>query len=256
MKKLSGITSYNIKNFKEENLINLCFYRYFQSFERLVSFLNDGLYMSRADKFSDNLECINKDIIDEINSNSYNIGDLAHKVNIEQKKYYISCWYFPDSNHENELMWKSYGKSKNSEIGFLVKINSLEFINSIRDIYNLNSNSIDNLIYGTVRYFDFNDPKSIRKVKFTSFRKHICFKDEREFRLVFKDETNSIKDKLFLDLPKKLIKKLEIFAQPSCLKNDFDNYSNELKTKFQIDLKKSELDIWYNLRENIKKIDG
>ena len=256
MNKLNGLIPYNFKKFKKENLTGLCFYRYFPNIERLTSFLIDGVFMCRADKFSDNLECIKKDIIDELNSNSYIIEDLAQKVITEQKKYYISCWYFPDSNNENELMWKSYGNTKDNEIGFLVKINSLEFINSLEDIYNLNRNSIVNLLYGTVRYFDFNDSKSIRKIRFTSFRKHICFKDEREFRLVFKDEGSIIKDKLFLKLPKKLMNEFEIFAQPSCSKIDFDKYSNELKAKFQINLKKSELDIWYNLRENIRKIDG
>ncbi|MGY3054233.1 hypothetical protein ACVWYG_002439 [Pedobacter sp. UYEF25] len=47
-------------NFQIKNLDGYYLFRYFSSLTRLESFLKEGIHLARADKFSDNLECIRK----------------------------------------------------------------------------------------------------------------------------------------------------------------------------------------------------
>lgn len=261
---------------KPENYNKYYLYRYFSKFDRLKSFLTDGIYLSRADKFSDHLECVDYDNLIEINKRKdfirlnrehnphissldlekyKNKADseldlLADKIQDQQQKYHITCWYITNDDVENELMWKSYGKDYlEDNKGFLVKINLKDFISHLPQISILNEN-LGKVIYGTVSYYNFNENKNIQKVKYTGFRKHSSFKDESEFRMIYKNNFLKIMDTVFLKTPKSFYWDITIIAHPEYELDEYECNKKQLEKDFEVSLELSKLYIWYKLKKN------
>lgn len=252
-------------------------YRYFKSFERLEQFLEKGIYLSPANEFTDGLECVDKATIVQVSKwqnyqevweehNQHilpvellrikedaksNLQKLSISIAEIQKKYFISCWYLPDKNHENELMWNSYTSSR--EYGFLVKIKLKDFLEHLEQSVFLNEEK-GKLIYGIVQYFDFNKEENIKKVKYTAFRKHNSFSDERELRLVIKDDSSRLTNPVYFKLNKNFHQDISVFVSPRASFEDYVGIRKKVINKFEIDLHQSELSVWYNLRHYSNKI--
>lgn len=278
MKFKTGITSYRF-NIKENNLDKYFLFRYLSCKEHLESFLQNGIYMAQADSFSDQLELIDFESIQSLNNckdvdrilkennpdmddNEFELikknanqtlKDLAFKLKVKQKYYHISCWHISDRENENELMWRSFGKRilmKDSkehviENGFLLKITLRNFLENLNESFGKNS-EINGLIFGYVNYYNFNIISSIKKVKYLGFRKHISFKDEREFRLIHKN--NSLENK-FIKINNRFYEDCMIFAHPECELDYFNQLREEINKKYQKQIQLSELNIWYKLQQ-------
>lgn len=252
-------------------------YRYFKSFQRLEQFLEKGIYLSQANKFKDGLECVDKETILQVNkwqnyqelweehnqhvppsefsklkeeANS-NLQKLAISIAEMQKKYFISCWYLPDKSHENELMWNSYSSSE--EYGYLVKIKLNDFLEHMESSVSLNEGK-GKLIYGIVQYYDYNKEANIKKIKYTAFRKHNSFSDERELRLVIKDSSSKLVHPVYLKLSKSFYHDISVFVSPRANYNDYVETRKRVINKFEIDLHQSELSIWYNIKHYLEEL--
>lgn len=264
-------------NIKRENFDKYYLFRYFQNITRLRSFLEDGIYMTRSDKFTDHLECIDfknllkinryKDYvkllpehnlyysIEELSSHIRKsqdiLDDLAIGIQKNQQKYHISCWYISQNEIENELMWKSYGKDyKNNSKGFLIKISLKDFLSNLEQISFLND-CYSKITYGSVAYYNFED-KEIKKLKYTGFRKHLAFKDESEFRLIYKNHTQEIKEHMFLKLPNSFYADLTIIAHPEYDEIEYHELRKEFEDSSEKSIELSDLYIWYKLKKRIK----
>lgn len=250
-------------------------YRYFKSCDRLQQFLENGIFMSSACSFSDGLECIDKETIkkvkhlhnyqelrpennpdytsDElakIKDNSYKkLKDLSLNIEEEQKKYFISCWYLPDSEHENELMWKSYGTSE--EFGYLVKIKLEYFLDHLISSSYLNE-KLGTIIYGIVRYYDFNKSEKIQPLKYKAFRKHNSYSDERELRLVIKNESSFEREAFYIRMNKDFYNDIIIYLDPKASYEKYVEIRQQILLKHKKDLYQSELSVAYNLRNYSK----
>lgn len=273
----SGFTSYNF-DIKSKNYGKYYLFRYFPSLERLESFLNKGIYLTRADKFSDNLECVNYEVLSQIEKWKHyeslrpehnvhltdeeltdlkkiaalKLDEIASKINRDQKKYHVSCWYISQHETENELMWRSYGVNhkKNSK-GFLVKFSLKDFMDNLARVQLLNK-QLENIVYGSVAYYDFNNPANIQKVKYTGFRKHFSFKDESEFRLIYKNNSNEIIDDLFLKLPKDFYHDISIIAHPDYELQEYQEIRDYIEEHYSESVQLSGLYIWYKLKDRLK----
>ncbi|MGY3054234.1 putative Zn-dependent protease [Pedobacter sp. UYEF25] len=65
------------------------------------------------------------------------LRDIANTLKLNQKKYFISCWYISNTKLEDELMWRSYGKGseeKEPTEGFMIKINLKDFIQNLQSL--------------------------------------------------------------------------------------------------------------------------
>ncbi|MCW2258684.1 MULTISPECIES: DUF2971 domain-containing protein [Sphingobacterium] len=275
-----GFNSYNF-DIKQENYDKYYLFRYFPSLNRLESFLTKGIYMTRADKFSDQLECVDFNNLVEISKRKnvvsllpehnphMDIGDLqnyinktineldeiAVNINNEQQKYHISCWYISQNQIENELMWKSYGTDHNNkQKGFLIRISLKDLMSNMIMLKKLNP-ELSSIVFGSVAYYDFNNEKNIQKIKYTGFRKHSAFKDESEFRLIYKNENLPIKDDIFLKLSKSFYNDISIIAHPDYDLNDYHKIRRKIETDFEQSVQISELYIWYKLKNRLQAKD-
>ncbi len=234
--------------------------------------------MTRADKFSDHLECVTYDRLLEINdlkkfidlplqhnphlskdqlahyinNANHELTELAEKINKEQSIYHVSCWYISQNENENELMWRSYGFDKEANTnGFLIRISLNDFISHLNTIESLNP-ELPQVVYGSVSYYDFNKKASIQRIKYNGFRKHISFKDESEFRLVYKNQNVQTVENIFLKLPRSFYDDLRITVHPDYNFNDFEKIRDKIEQEFDQTLNLSELHIWYKLKEKLK----
>lgn len=259
------------------NLINrdkYYLFRYFPSIDRLKSFLTNGIYLGRADKYSDNLECVTKSILTQINRiNGFRelitehnphltvnevetiktkfenkMKELANELTLSQKKYFISSWYIEQSSIENELMWRSYGSSKNDK-GYLVRINLKHFLEHLESsMLKPENTEFNKLVVGQVKYFDFTNDENIKEVKYAGFRKHFSFKGENEFRLLTKrEDINAPNEPFFLKQQRSFYEDIIIFCHPSTDYNEYINLREEVRTH-NVNLNLSQLDIWYKLK--------
>jgi hypothetical protein len=121
-------------------------------------------------------------------------------------------------------MWDIYGKS-----GFVLRFEQEYFQQLIKDSIKLQKNQtekIDLLIAGTVQYQNYDEMLFKEKeslIKFSTFRKHIAFKHETEYRIVgFMKEILDLAGLKFLPELKDL--KFEIIANPRLDSFQFAKY--------------------------------
>lgn len=251
-------------------------YRYL-TLEKLVDFLETGeLFLSRLDKFEDNLENISPYDINELRVRSEltekpqnanpNIPDhqwaqliknsrtglvqIQKKLHFEQKHRFVNCWILNDV--ESFAMWDIYGKS-----GFVIRFERdyfQELIKSSKENQTGTTSQIDLLVVGKVEYQNFDSmtfKEKESKLKFSVFRKHLSFYHENEYRIVgFMNEifdTSGLRYKL----PNLEFLKFDIIANPRLDNFQFDKYKGILsKYSEKHPLKESELKIWLEFRNN------
>lgn len=234
-----GILNYYKFNITNKDQYYL--FRYFPSINRLKSFLTDGIFLGRADKYSDNLECVTKNILIQINklkgfqeleyehnphltANGLDdlkaefgkkMKELANELTLSQKRYFISSWYIEQSPIENELMWRSYGSNKD-EKGYLIRINLKDFLENLESSLSKSENEeLTKLVVGQIQYSDFTNNENIKEVKYAGFRKHLSFKGESEFRLLIKREDISVPiESMYIKLQKSFYDDTLIFCHP------------------------------------------
>lgn len=259
--------TYNTNNITEKYL-----YRYV-TIEKLVDFLStNSIYLSRLDTFEDNLENIEPyDIVtlkslylnkpdnanpeideptwnDWINSDRLRLKQLQEYLFEKQSKRFVSCWILSDV--ESFGMWDIYGKS-----GFAIRFERKYFqdlVKNSREIQSEQTNKIDLLAAGKVKYQNFDDMFFKEKeslMKYSVFRKHLSFKHESEYRII--GFTNEIENEIGLRYKLPNIEDLdfEIFANPRLTPFQFLQYKNILEkySKSHL-LKKSQLKYWLEFR--------
>ncbi len=270
LKRIISMVNIEFYNFKIKKIEEYYLFRYFPSWKRLESFLRDGIYLTRADKLSDKLECISKADIIKLNNAKYykelypehnphisseelsefkkkcerTLKEIAESLTSSQQNYFISCWYISDSKLEDELMWRSYGKGESTD-GFMVKINLKDFIQNFNSLSS-SSNPIDKLILGPVKYYDFSNKDSIEEVKYAGFRKHASFSGEKEFRVLFKNKSTQ-ELPVFIKPPNGFYDDTIIYSHPNMQDESFFEARENLMP-FGKDLNISELQMWYKLK--------
>lgn len=261
-------------NFQIKNMDEYYLFRYFHSLPRLESFLKEGIYLTRADKFSDNLECVPKNVMIEVNKSKYfggllpkhnshlsktslseikdqyqhQLRQIATNLKDNQKKYFISCWYISDSKLEDELMWRSYGRGLEENKptnGYMVRINLKDFIHGVKRLSSA-LNPFDKLILGQVRYYDFSNDESMKEVRYTAFRKHASFSSEKEFRILFINRAPDEASR-FIKPPAGFYEDTVIYSHPNIEEEQFFIARRRLR-EFGKDLNGSELQMWYKLK--------
>lgn len=263
------------ETYKTDEIRQKFIYRYL-TLEKLVDFLETGeLYLTRLDKFEDNLENISPFDINELKfrsgltekpqdanpdiedhhweqltrSNRLALINLQKKLKYEQQFRFVSCWILNDV--ESFAMWDIYGKS-----GFAIRFERKYFQQLIKDNIEKQIGStaeLDLLVAGKVIYQNFDDmlqKEEESKLKFSVFRKHLSFNHESEFRLVgfMKKilETNGLRFKL----PEIKNLKFDIIANPRLDTFQFDKYKGILhRYTGEHKLTESELKIWLEFRK-------
>lgn len=249
-------------------------YRYV-TIEKLIDFLEtNSIFLSRLDKFEDNLENIEPYDINElrlrtqtlskpsnanpkitesqwtqiIENNKSELRAIQAKLTKQQKHRFVSCWIL--NNTESFAMWDIYGKA-----GFAIRFERKYFQKLIKDSISLQSeptNKIDLLVAGVVQYqnFDqmlFTEEESL--LKYSAFRKHQAFNHETEYRIIgFMKEILEIPG-LKYKLPSIAELEFDLIANPRLDSFQFQKYKgiiSKYSTKHQ--LKESELKIWLDFR--------
>lgn len=267
----------NIKwdDFNSKEIEDKYVYRYL-SIDKLIDFLKTGsLYLSRLDRFEDNLEGISPYRIIEIlygvkgstkpenpnpnisepiwkelisKSKSAVISEFSNLVS-EQKNTFVSCWILGDV--ESIGMWDLYGKR-----GFALRFEINEFIELVKksiNNQNIDNCNIDTLVAGKVVYQNYdrmiyNEVKS--KLRYSVFRKHLSFQHECEYRLVGFMENNSDIMGMKYQLGNINNLNFDIIANPRFSEMEMSIYRDVLNKYTKNDLlKESKLKIWLKLRD-------
>ena len=226
-------------------------YRYL-TLEKLIDFLEtEELYLTRLDKFEDNLESIspyeinnlkirsglttkpkiaNPEIPDHVwdhlvKTSKTELVALKDRLTSKQKHRFVSCWIL--NNVESFGMWDIYGKS-----GFAIRFNRKYFQKLIKNSISLQKSpttKIDLLIAGRVEYQNFDNMENKEKeaeLKYSVFRKHLAFNHENEYRIVGFTKIELNKPGLRFKLPDLKDLDFEIFANPRLNSFQFDKYKS------------------------------
>lgn len=270
----------NWDTYKTKGIRQKYVYRYL-TLEKLVDFLETGeLYLTRLDKFEDNLENISPYDINElkgrsgltskpqnanpqipdhhweqlIKNNREELEGIRKKLHWHQKHRFVSCWILNDV--ESFAMWDLYGKS-----GFAIRFNRNYLQKIIQESIGSQSgetNEIDLMVAGKVIYqnFDtmlFQEEESL--MKYSVFRKHLSFNHESEYRIVGFMKTLLDRPGLRYRLPDLESLDFDIIANPRLNSFQFDQYKsilNKYSKKHQ--LTESALKIWLEFRNTEYKI--
>jgi hypothetical protein len=249
-------------------------YRYV-TIEKLVDFLEtNSLFLSRLDKFEDNLENIEPYDINElkfrtktlskpenanpeipennwtqiIQNNKTELRAIQEKLTKQQKHRFVTCWILNDT--ESFAMWDIYGKA-----GFAIRFERKYFQKLIKNSIKLQeepTSKIDLLVAGVVQYQNFNEmlfKEEESLLKYSVFRKHQAFNHEKEFRIIgFMNEILEIPG-LKYKLPDINDLEFELIANPRLDPFQFKKYSGIVsKYSKKHTLKESELKIWLDFR--------
>lgn len=261
--------TYRTKSIKEKYV-----FRY-MTIEKLVDFLEtSSLYLSRLDKFEDNLESIEPYDINElklrsqtltkpenanpkigesqwsliIESNRAELRRIQEKLRQIQRHRFVSCWILNDT--ESFAMWDIYGKA-----GFALRFERKYFQKLIKNSIALQTdptNKIDQLIAGIVQYQNFDNMLLKEKeslLKYSVFRKHRAFNHETEYRIVgFMKESLDISGLKF-KLPNIEELEFDIIANPRLNTFQFQKYKGMIsRYSEKHSLKESELKMWLDFR--------
>ncbi|MGL2966284.1 DUF2971 domain-containing protein [Flavobacterium sp. XGLA_31] len=260
--------TYHTETIKEKYV-----YRYL-TIEKLIDFFRtNSIYLTRLDKFEDNLENIspydinqlkyfsdvakpkdaNPDIPDStweeiFKKNTVKLRQIQSNLLAQQKERFVSCWILNDV--ESFAMWDIYGKS-----GFAIRFERQYFQNLIRDsreLQNEPTSKIDLLLAGKVEYQNFEEMLTKEKestLKYSVFRKHLSFNHEAEYRIV--GFLNNTDDETFLrfKLPDLETIHFEIIANPRLSSFQIETYNNIISnyTKVHV-LRESDLKRWLEFR--------
>lgn len=263
--------TYHTKEIKEKYV-----FRYL-TIEKLVDFLEtSSLFLSRLDKFEDNLENIEPYDINElkvrthtlskpenanpnisesqwaniIENNKKELREIQSKLTKRQKHRFVSCWILNDT--ESFAMWDIYGKA-----GFAIQFEREYFQKMIKDSILLQSNptdKIDLLAAGKVKYQNFDEMLYKEKeslLKYSAFRKHQVFNHESEYRIIgFMNEILDISGLKF-KLPNIESLDFNIIANPRLDDFQFQKYKGIIsRYSSKHKLKESKLKMWLDFRNN------
>jgi hypothetical protein len=263
--------TYHTKEIKKKYV-----YRYL-TIEKLVDFLDTGeLFLTRLDKFEDNLENIEPYDINELKFQSgltekpqnanpnipehqwdelikisrAGLVQIQKSLQEKQKHRFVSCWILNDV--ESFAMWDIYGKS-----GFAIRFERSYFQKLIKDSIEIQkgkTDEIDLLVVGKVVYQNFDEMLLKEKeslLKFSVFRKHLSFNHESEYRIVgYMKEILDVPGLRF-KLPNIEDLDFDIIANPRLDGFQFDKYKGILsKYSQKHPLTESELKIWLEFRNN------
>lgn len=166
-------TSYHTKNIKHKYLYK------FLSNTNAKRFLDSGhLWFSRADKFSDKMECV---LIADLQSSPIDRDGIESR----KRKTLISCWHLADQ--ESLAMWDTYSKTKDERRVWAIRF-ELDDLNELVETAPSMFSEDDFIrnVYGRIAYKDLLSGEVLdgQKVKFSAFRKEKAFKYESEYRYV------------------------------------------------------------------------
>jgi len=261
--------TYHTKGIKEKYV-----YRYI-TIEKLVDFLEThSIFLTRLDRFEDQLENIEPFDINElkvrsqtlekpedanpeisdvkwneiIQTNKRVLKSLQQNLTLKQKHRFVSCWILNDV--ESFAMWDIYGKA-----GFAIRFEQEYFQNLIREsikIQNKPTNKIELLVAGAVQYQNYDEmlyKEEESLIKFSAFRKHLSFKHETEYRIVgFMKEILDVPGLKF-NLPEIKKLKFDIIANPRLDSFQFNQYKSMIsKYSKNHPLKESRLKRWLDFR--------
>ncbi|WP_331811274.1 DUF2971 domain-containing protein [Winogradskyella poriferorum] len=261
--------TYHTKGIKQKYV-----YRYV-TIEKLIDFLEtNSLFLSRLDKFEDNLENIEPYDINElkvrtqtlskpeeanpeisetiwtqiIQNNKAELRAIQAKLTKQQKHRFVSCWILNDT--ESFAMWDIYGKA-----GFAIRFERKYFQKLIKDSISLQTeptSKIDLVVAGIVQYQNFDKmlfKEQESSLKYSAFRKHQAFNHESEYRIIgFMKEILEIPG-LKYKLPDINELEFELIANPRLDRFQFQKYSGIVsKYSEKHKLKESELKIWLDFR--------
>ncbi len=266
-RKRINFETYNTREITEKYV-----YRYI-TIEKLIDFLETGeLYLTRLDKFEDNLEGMEPyditelisrtkvaaiknpnptiwDTVIKIMKNAKNYLNLLQKKILDrQKHYFVSCWILSDV--ESFAMWDIYGKS-----GFAVRFEYKNFIDAIQNSSGAQTHptsSMDIMVAGNVVYQNFDEipfKEKDSKLKYKGFRKHLSFNHENEFRVV--GMMNEIIDRegLRFKLDGFASLEFEIIANPRLNDFQFEKFQSIISHySRKQELKESRLKLWLEFR--------
>lgn len=245
-------------------------YRY-MTLEKLIPFLkNKSIYLTRSDRFDDNIESASAGNITDLNNSSrlvlnkinpvigeeriqnlkrdhrYTFNSVLNEINKSQKERFISCWISDDV--ESIGMWDLYAPN-----GFVIRFDKKRLIEIIESSVSLNKHlDFDILCIGMIEYQNFdkinfhNEKENIQL--YSCFRKHLTFKHENEFRMVgFARSRNE------LGLDYQLLNLIDIdfniYYNPRM--NDFNRktFSEIISNYYKGEIKESQLKKWIYIRE-------
>jgi len=162
---------------------------------------------------SKQLELINceQHIVDALNKSR---DQAKHKV-------FGCCWCV--NEHENNLMWDTYGRSENKNVGVAVKTTLDKLYASITDENNIYS--------GNIIYEKFPFTPKYGNIYIDCVVKDIQYQDEREHRLFFiGDESDTVENITYKDIKIDTSQLLnEIYINPESNDEDYKSVFDTIK---------------------------
>jgi len=198
----------------------------FLSKAHLEKFLLSGdIWLSRADKFGDKLECV---AIKYLKNSTLNLQEIE----INKQKHFISC--FHEATFESLAFWDTYAKNQEERRNYAIKINREYFCKIIENAFiPIEHNKISKMIHGKVVYKNLlssrKEKLEQKKIKHVSMRKEYAFHYEREYRFVIKTKEiiNSEGINIHLGLPTNL--NFQILINPLLDNDDYKNANQFLE---------------------------
>jgi hypothetical protein len=173
--------------------------------------------------------------------NQYNEDSIK-----SQKTQFVNCWLY--ENRESMAMWNTYSNRDSVAI----TINGRDFVDYLKRILELQPLLYKNnkFICGHVDYFALNPidiSQTISGVKYSSFKKDLCFRSESEYRLLIVEpniDIESIPYSYTIDLTKNFFDSIRVVCHPqmeewkiNSVKKLCENYGINNITKSSIIMK-------------------
>ena len=213
----------------------------FLSEDQLKRFLSSGnVWLSRADKFGDKMECVK---FEDFQLEKPNVDQIEGR----KRKHLISCWH--EAFNETIAFWDTYSdKAENRrvvalrfEMSYLVDLMTSKSTDLPSDI--------EELIHGKVRYLNMasRNLTKLREngIEFPSFRKEFSFSYEREYRFVCHLKNEFLKEGFGINIGEPLKLDFNILVNPVLKMDDYNCLKTKLNEgKFGNKLSDSELAKW------------
>jgi hypothetical protein len=165
----------------------------------------------------------------------------AGSISKSQKSQFVNCWFAFE--RESMAMWNLY--SNEDSVALKANFKSLKkaLIPCFKSFIAANHNSIsvvgDEITYLGLNPFDEKLPK--QKLKYSAFKKDLCFQYEKEYRFLLVTKDKPVRPKLFYAVPVELEQlDFTVIAHPNMEDWKFDNLKTLLKlSKHNIEVEKS-----------------